>query len=370
MTSSPARPAPVLPVPPEVFQGDGPVTSVYLTTDGALPQAAAEAALRWKTLRQHLRNAGADESAVAAIDPVVEGAQAVGQCLVALSSPAGLLYTAYLPRLPDRDHGSTGPLPHVVPLLAQTQRLLPHLVVVIDRLGAEMIAVLPDRPDLHTAVTGDELHVTRSAPGGWSQRRFQQRAENRWEANAREVADAVTRLADATAPRLVVVSGDVRAVQLLRTQLPVRVSDLVHEVQGDYSSLEEALSRSQELVAAVADDDTALLLADYRRERGSGGLAAAGPDPTLDALHAGQVETLLLDPQALQGRTAWFGPDGHQVGGSQQGLQARGVAGPRPAPLGDVAVRAAVGTAAAVHIVPPGTLEPGDGGIAALLRYR
>ncbi len=53
--------------------------------------------------------------------------------------------------------------------------LLTRLFVVTDRLGAELIAVLPDGPDTHHEVAGEELHITRSAPGGWSQRRFQQR---------------------------------------------------------------------------------------------------------------------------------------------------------------------------------------------------
>jgi Bacterial archaeo-eukaryotic release factor family 2 len=60
-----------------------------------------------------------------------------------------------------------------VPLIAATQALLPHLVVVTDRLGAELIAVLPSEPDTHHEVGGEELHVPRSAPGGWSQRAFQ-----------------------------------------------------------------------------------------------------------------------------------------------------------------------------------------------------
>ena len=65
-----------------------------------------------------------------------------------------------------------------------------------DRLGAELLAVMPTGPDREVRVEGEELHVTRSASGGWSQRRFQQRAENRWQQNAGAVAEALTRLVD------------------------------------------------------------------------------------------------------------------------------------------------------------------------------
>lgn len=362
------RPTPILPVPAQVFTAPGPVVSVYLTTQGALPQAAQEVALRWKTLRSQLTDDGAPEAALAALDSAVDGSHAPGQTLVALSNPDGLLYTAHLPDLPERDHATVGPLPHLLPLLTVTQALLPHLVVVTDRLGAELIAVLPDQDDEHTAVAGEELHVARSAPGGWSQRRFQQRAENRWEANAREVAETLTQLVDRHRPRLVVVSGDVRAVQFLREQVPGRVTELLHEVQGDYSNVDEALRRSTERVAGVAQSDTAQLLEDYR-ERQAQGLTVAGPQATLAALHAGQVDTLLLDPATADG-TAWCGPDPAQVGASEQALHSAGVLDPRPAPLADAAVRAAAGTAAAIRLVPPGTPELEQGGIGALLRYR
>ncbi|MDF2741972.1 MAG: hypothetical protein K0S88_3342, partial [Actinomycetia bacterium] len=55
---------------------------------------------------------------------------------------------------------------------------------------------MPTGPDREVRVEGEELHVTRSASGGWSQRRFQQRAENRWQQNAGAVAEALTRLVD------------------------------------------------------------------------------------------------------------------------------------------------------------------------------
>lgn len=363
------RPVPLPPVSADVFAAPGPVVSVQLTTEGALPQAAQRVALRWKTLRAELAADGAPEAALAAVDPLVDDAHAAGETLFAVAGPDGLRYAAHLPELPEADGGRVGPLPHLVPLLEATQKLLPHVVVVTDRLGAELVAVLPDRPDARVEVEGTQLHVTRSAPGGWSQRRFQQRAENRWEANAREVCYALTRLVDATAPRLVVVSGDVRAVQFLREHLPVRVLERLAEVQGDYGDLDEALRRSERLVADVAAADTAAVLDDLQQGR-PGGTAVAGPDDTLATLAAGQVATLLVEPTRAVDHTAWFGPEPVQVASTAAALRAAGVADPQPAPLADVAIRAAIATAAAVRIVPPDAPDLDAGGVAALLRYR
>ena len=316
---------PVPPLTTDLFSAAPPVISVYVATQGRRADAAEQVALRWKNLRRRLAEAGAPERAIAAVDPLLERAHAEGETLVAIANGNGLLYAAHLPELPENEVATVRPLPHVVPLLAAAQRMLPHVVVATDRIGAELVAVLPAEADQRAEVTGSELHITRSAPGGWSQRRFQQRAENRWEANAREVADELTRLVDSTAPRVVVISGDVRAVAFLREHLPERVSALVSEVQGDYSGIDEALARSAQLVAGLAEQDTAALLADYARERGQGDLSSVGPAATLEALALGQVETVLIDPSRTVGQTAWFGPQLAQVASTREILEQAGV---------------------------------------------
>jgi hypothetical protein len=83
-------------------------------------------------------------------------------------------------------------------------------------------AVAPTAPDQEVRVEGEELHATRSAPGDWSQRRFQQRTGNRWQQNFGAIAEALTKLVGQVQPRLVAISGDVRAVQFLRLMQAVR----------------------------------------------------------------------------------------------------------------------------------------------------
>ena len=375
-TTRTRRPLSIPEPPPELLIPARPVVSVYLDAPGVLPAGLQERALRWRGLRERLGAEGAATEALAVVDQVLTAAQSVRDAaasrdaLVVIASAQGPLYTAHLPESPAGDLALAGPLPHLTPLLAATQRLLPHIVVVTDRLGAELIVVKPDRLDLHAVVTGDRTFITKSAPGGWSQRRFQQRAENQWQANAGSVAETLTRLVDAHAPRLVVVSGDVRAVQFLRDQLPTRVSGLVREVQGEHADLAEALRRTEQVIAAQAETETEAVLEVYQRERGQRDLAAAGPAETLHALARGQVDVLLLDPTVTRQRRAWFGPLPHQVAETAQELRADGVPEPGQAPLEDVAVRAAFGTGASVRIAPPDNAALPHSGIAALLRYR
>jgi hypothetical protein len=364
---APNRPTPISSVPPEVYAAPAPIVSVYMNTRGALPDAAEQVALRWRNIRRSLIDQGAPESALEAVETMLDGAHAAGETLVVIANASGVLYSAHLPELPADDIALVAPLPHMLPLIAATQRMLPHVVVAIDRVGAEIIAVLPDRPDAQRQVEGADHHVTRSAPGGWSQRRFQQRAENRWEAHARNVAEEISTLVDDTTPRLVVVSGDVRAVAFLRDHLPARVTDILHEVQGDYSSVDEALLRSQDLVSAVADRETAEVVADWEQTTGRATLPTTGPEAVLEALRDGRAAMIIIDPSRAVGETGWFGSEPSQVGATAGELVALGVEEPVAAPLVDVLVRAAVATDARVWVAQAPQLGPV--GVGVTLRY-
>jgi hypothetical protein len=229
---------------------------------------------------------------------------------------------------------------------------------------------MPTGPDREVRVEGEELHVTRSASGGWSQRRFQQRAENRWQQNAGAVAEALTRLVDQVHPRLVVVTGDVRAVQFLRVQVPVRVSELLQVVDGEYDSLDGALAKAAPLVDLLEARDTTQVLAGFARELGQRDRAADEPAATLNALALARVETLLLQPGRGAG-SAWFGPLlGRTTHLTPRALHAMGVDGPVGRPW-STSPCAAAATGATVRLLAdqlPSGCGP-TGGIGALLRY-
>jgi hypothetical protein len=353
-----------------LYRAAAPFVTVYLDTSGTVADAPPPVRLRWKSLRRELAAAGAPEAALAAIDPLVDEADPTGDTLAVIANRDGVLLAAHLPDAPMRDLGRCGMLPAVVPLLAWKQRQFPYVVVATDRLGAELLAVVPAGPDQAVRVQGEELHVTRSAPGGWSQRRFQQRAENRWQQNAGAVAEALTKLVDDVRPRLVVVTGDVRATQLLRDQVPGRVGELLQVVDGEYGSLDAALAKAAPLLDLLEARDTTAALAAFGRELSQADRAANGPAATLQALANTQVSTLLLQPGAVTG-DAWFGPSPAQIALDPQELQAMGVGAPARAPLVDVALRAAAASGASVRLLAnqlPHGCGP-TGGIGALLRY-
>jgi hypothetical protein len=363
----------------QVFQADGPFTSVYMDTEGDVEQAADLIALRWKNLRGAMLAAGVPERTVAAVDPLVEGSHLAGATLAVIAAVDGPRYAANLPDPPPREtllrHGA---LPDVLPLLEAGQAAVPHVAVLTDRTGADMAARVADDVARTERVSGRVTpHLHKPQAGGWSQPRFHHRAEAIWESNAQEVADALTRLVDQVRPRFVAAAGDVRALQLLQEHAPKRVRELLTVVGGEHGALAAVFAEADKLVAATVEADNRALLDRFGEELGQ---AAAGADnravegaaATLAALGRGQVETLLLTGLFLDDeRTAWFGPAPTDVGADRDALAGLGVPDPVEGRLADVAVRAALGTGAGVRVLEvAGRSRHGPAeGLGALLRF-
>jgi peptide subunit release factor 1 (eRF1) len=239
-----------------------------------------------------------------------------------------------------------------------------------DRAGADIAVYRRERLTAERETGGGTDPLARSKPGGWSQRRYQQRAENTWEQNAEDTALDVTRLFERFDPRLIVLAGDERAVQLIEEALPTTVLDRLVVVEGGRSedgSDDLFAGRVQEQVTAAVNLDTYMLLEKFREELGQADRAADGPDDVLAALARAQVEVLLVHDSPADERTALFGPEPAQVGRAADDLRAMGVDEPQEARLVDVAVRAALGTGAGVRILPDGDVPTGR--LGAILRW-
>ena len=354
----------------EVLGAGGPYVTLYLTTEADIDNAGPRSEQRWKTVRRDLAEAGAPEDVLAAIDGLVPDAHHEGQTLAVIANRDGILHVEHGPDVPPRDRAEVGPVPPLVPLIAVRQGFPTHVTVLADRTGADITVHRHERPDVHREAGGDDFPIRQVGAGGWSQRRYQQRAENTWERNADDVAEQITALVDRHRPRLIVLAGDVRAVEMTHKALPSQVADLVTVVEGSRAedgSDQQFAEAVREQVAALVNSDVMDLLAKFREELGQDDRAADGPDDTLAALSRAQVEVLLVTDSPDDGRTALFGPEPNQVGREADTLRAMGVDDPGTAPLVDVAVRAALGTGAAVEVVPAGDLPSGR--LGAILRW-
>jgi peptide subunit release factor 1 (eRF1) len=361
-----------LPELARLFDEPGPFVTVYLHTPAEIDNAAQRSELEWKNVRRELAEAGAPEPVLDAIDPLVPDAHLNGQTLAVVANAGGLLLQQHHPDPPTRELWRIASLPSVGPLVEWAQMSPPHLLVLADRSGADIVAVVRGEHDVTEEVQPEDPHdpvLRKSKPGGWSQRRYQQRAENQWEKDAKEVADRVVGLCDEIGARLVVVAGDVRALEKLRSNLPERVLSICKEVEGSRAvdgGIDELADEAVRMVATVVAEDTVALLEKFKEERGQGDRAADGPARTLEALAGAQVDTLLIADDPDDARTASFGPVPNMVGLDGATVKDMGVDNPQEGRLVDVCIRAAFGTGATVRLVPSHAVTDGVG---AILRF-
>jgi peptide subunit release factor 1 (eRF1) len=209
--------------------------------------------------------------------------------------------------------------------------------------------------------------------GGWSAKRYDHDVEESWEASARDVAELVARVARDVDARVLIASGDERALSLLPQHLPTELADRFVAVAGGG----RASDGSDEVVAAevvrvLADTlaaDTTELLEKYAEERGQNDRATEGLAATVRALQMSQVQTLILTDVRDGGRTLFFGPDATHLAETAQDLLDLGVEQPWEASADEVLLRAALGTGADVKFVAGGVEQAPREGVGALLRY-
>jgi hypothetical protein len=355
----------------DLVKTPGPFLSLQLTTEAGIDNAAQRSEQRWKAARDDAAAQGCPEEVLSAVDPLIADAHLEGRGLSVLAAPAGAVHVEHGFRQPDRDLVRWASLPSLAQVVAWRQESPAYVTVLADRQGADLTGYRREGPDLHGEAGGEEYPIRKPGAGGWSQRRYQERAEHTWERNAADAADQVAALARRVDARLVVAAGDERAVTLLRDALPAELAGRFQVVSGGRSQdgSEQSFDDAARIAVGLAvNADTDGLLEKFREERGQADRAAEGPELTLHALAMAAVDVLLVAPDDPDdARTAWFGPDPTQVSLRSEDLRDLGVEQPVEGRLVDVAVRAALGTGAGVRVVEPGAGL--GGGIGAVLRW-
>ena len=356
-----------------VTQRPGPHVSLYLNTEAERELGPQEMESRWRNLRDQVDGGTVPDKALLLLDDVVDGAHRKGDGLVAIASGEEISFRRFLGS-PVPDSISMGALPHLLPLFDHRQGHPTYGIVLIDRTGAE-IHVVDDMSDEEVIeVEGDHDELRKVGPGGWSQRRFQNRADDSWERNAEKVADRLARIVQAEGLDLVVVMGDVRAKALLLENAAPDIQPILHDLDTappTTDQLDVVRAEVEAAVAALVGRTVDATIERFLEERGQDDLAADGIEATFAALRMSQVETLLVTAEGVDD-DAWFVTSDPTQGATQRSaLEDLGPGNIGSAPTDDVLVRMALGTGAAIRIIPPLSWDRGPKhGVGAILRYR
>ncbi|KQS66300.1 Vms1/Ankzf1 family peptidyl-tRNA hydrolase [Modestobacter sp. Leaf380] len=359
------------------LQPPGPYATVCADVSHTTEDADTELELRVRGLTEQLAGTGAPEPVVTAVrerlssgPPEGVSGELRGRALVV--GPTGeVLVDTPLARAPLRELVEWAPLPDVTSVLRQLPGRVPHVVVVADRVGADVtVETAPDVVLDEESVDGETFPMRKVPGGGWAHHRYQHTAENTWVHNADRVLAVVDRLAARVGARFVLVAGDVRARQLFRDRAGTELGALTVTMEegGRAAGADRDVvdRRAAELVAEhEAADQTRVL--EQVQAAAAHGLAVTGVAPVVEALRKAQVETLVLPDEGVD-EALLVGPDPLQVGVDHADMTALGLDGGTAVPADRALVRAAAGSDAAVVVVPRAAV-PGDVPVAAVLRY-
>src|SRR3954467_12699086 len=299
-----------------VFAATGPFATVCADVTHTTENADTELDLRVRAISERLAEQGAPEPVVEAVRGRLlegnEGGEAgtlKGRAVV-VSADGSVVLDEPLVDAPLREVAEWSPQPDLLPVLRQLPGRGPHIVVLIDRVGADITYLgAPGQVDDEKTVEGETFHIRKVKVGGWAHDHWQNSAENQWEANAARVAEQIGPYPRRLSPRFVLIAGDVRARNSLADLADDLWKDLVVTMdeggraagadrepmdrRGGGPRGEPIDRREGELVAEHEAREIAQVL-EQVEGAAAHGLSVTGTALVVEALRKNQVETLVL----------------------------------------------------------------------------
>ena len=233
-------------------------------------------------------------------------------------------------------------VPHLYPLAQVNDQYPRYAALLMDTNSADLYVFALGATKRRESVQGEKTR--RTSMGGWSQARYQRRADNLHKQHVKEVVDRLDKLVSDERLNHIVVACDEVAKPFLMAALPKHLAEKVIDIVNvDVKSLPEHELLAETTAAlrqadAKTDAEHVQRMLDAWR---AGGLAVAGIEATLRALEMRQVEELLI--AAKPDRVA--GPVDELVAKAQQ-------------------------NSARIRFVEDDNLLADVGGVGALLRFK
>ena len=263
-----------------------------------------------------------------------------------------------------------GSVPHLYPLARLIDQFPRYASVVLDTHRARIFVFGLGRVEKRQEVTG--VKTRRNSMGGWSQARYQRRAENFHLHHVKDVVDALDRIVRQDNIQHVIVAGDDVVVPMLKEQLPQHLLDkLVDVLKLERDAQEDEIVEATLDVLRQKDaEDDAARVQELIGAWQSNGLGVVGPEAVLTALQMGQVDELLISATADALKPVQKLPDDAAPGDVAVETSAPSSADDGRLKLSDELITRAQQTAAHVRIIEDASLLEDYGGVGALLRFR
>lgn len=358
----------------------GPFTSVHLDVSRAGGRPEREVADRWRPLRRILELAGTPGELLGMLDDAVAlpvRDENVGGRLLVATDADGILVDRPLVAAPVVSRVARGATPDLLPAAVYSDESVDHVIVTVDRAGADLVRRGWGSSDVawQATVDGERTDIDQLRTGGVSEGHSVRRTQDAWGRNAQAVASVVERLVATDGPEIVVLTGDTRAVGLVERALGTRARSLVVEVPGGVrgSAMQEVFdARLRGALESHRVRRRGAVVARLTEGLARGRGALTGLDAVVTASREGRVAELVLETTVQrtvgEGPLVWAGDESAALSLTPDVLVAQGEPHLREMDAVIAVLRAAIGQDAGVTFVEPGTAPLVDG-VGAILRW-
>jgi peptide subunit release factor 1 (eRF1) len=264
-----------------------------------------------------------------------------------------------------------GSVPHLYPLAKLIDTYPRYAAVMLDTNKARILVFGLAKTERDEKIQNEKTR--RSQKGGWSQARYQRRAENFHLHHIKEVVETLDKIVRQDNINHIVVAAEEVALPIFNEQLPKHLAEkivdtvtLQRNADGSHI-LESTLAALREKDGETDAEKVEELMDAWQ----SGGLGVGGPEATLSAFQLGQVEELIITASPELLKPVQKLPDDAAPGEVQVDTSApQGTADEKRLKLADELVTRAHQTAARIRFIEDPNLLAGIGGVGALLRFR
>ena len=254
--------------------------------------------------------------------------------------------------------------PHLYPLARLIDQHPRYAALLVDSNSARLFVF-----GLGKTLVNEEtqqVKLSRTQVGGWSQMRYQRHVENNHLHHAKEVVEMLDRVVREEAVEHIVLAGDQVIIPLLREQLPDRLREKIIDVlRLDIRTPEHAVLKAT--MEALSEHNLHTDAQKVRRvldEYRAGGLAVVAVRDTMKALELGQVDELLISAAPNEVRID------EDFDTSLQDHNSSGESFSSGLTAADSLVTRARQTGARVTFIEDAALLRSVGGVGAMLRYQ
>ena len=288
-----------------IYSDPGPFASAYLEVSRDQEQGDRIVELGVRAAAEELAEQGAPPEVVSDVEERLlrsTGQPApISRCVVA--TERGVLFDELTRSHHAKPVVTWSPLPDVAEWLSDANRQVPFVLALVDHEGGDITTYSADdmEPEREASVGEPSKYEHKVRGGGWSHLNWQRSAETVWAQNAAAVAAEIERQVR-NGPELVILAGDVHSRSQVVKDLPDTISAEIVVLDragrpvdgGDDALAEDVESALRDVVVSRQ----LKLIHELKEGMGRGQYTAIGVRDVADAFVLGQVDRLLLDPQA------------------------------------------------------------------------